>query len=384
MAGGQQVTAQPAGGNKGAAQSPAGPAPAAAPTPVQQTPYQQAAGAQQGALNATNMAMQQNLNPGMFMQQNDPTTASAMGNYYNPFTQQVVNNTANTMERQRQTALAQNQANAAQAGAFGGGRHGVVDAVTNARVNENLGNMAGQQFQQMFNTAAQLGTGDVARQNAINQYNAGQVRQSNQALAGQAGQLAGLGQQSFGYGTTLDDRMMQQGAMQQDVAQNLMGQAAGMFDQYVGSPGNTLNMRLAALGANPLNNAGTQTTKKQLGLLDVLGGVGAAAGGVGAAMGKSSAQYKQNIRPAAPPEDLWKLEPKAYDWQEGQQPDPFGQYDMQDYGLIAEEVHAVFPEATVTNNQGGVEGLKVLPLIGALFAEVKRLREIVDGDKLQP
>jgi hypothetical protein len=224
------------------------------------TPYQQAAQAQQGALGATQGAMQANM-----AGPNDPT--HGVGAYMNPYQQQVIDRTQNEMNRQNQIAQSNNAAGAANAGAFGGSRHGLVEAQTNAATNRNIGDM----------TANMLHTGYGQAMN--------DRQQAFQNQMSSAQQMSNLGQGSFGYGTTLDDRQMAQGNQAQQMNQALLTQAAGMFDQYVGSPTNMLNLRNTALGSNPLTQTGTSTATSGYnpGMMDYLGlGAGVAGSALGA------------------------------------------------------------------------------------------------------
>ena len=59
-----------------------------------------------------------------------------------------------------------------------------------------------------------------------------------------------------------------------------------------------------------------------------------------------------------------KLEVMSFDWKETNEPD---------VGLIAEEVHKVFPEA-VWWQDGVIMGLKPLTLIGLLIKAIQELR----------
>lgn len=83
-----------------------------------------------------------------------------------------------------------------------------------------------------------------------------------------AGQLAGLGAQSFGYGQAIQNQMASQGAQQQALQQALIDAAKGQFAGYTGQPASTLGYVSSALGATPVPQ--TQTTSKQPGLFDYL------------------------------------------------------------------------------------------------------------------
>jgi hypothetical protein len=368
-------------------------------SPAATNTFQQAAGAQNAALGATSMAQGYNsqMAPGTYgynaaMQASPDQISGGIDRYMNPYTQDVIDRTGDDIARQTAIQQTVNAGAADAAGAFGGSRHGLVESETNANAQRQFGDIAAGMRNQAYGQAANLSGMDIANQmgaananqNAWNQagyQNAALGQQTAQSqIQNQMGvgqQFGGLGQQSFGYGQSINQDLMNQGDLTRGITQDMIGQAAGMYDRYTGQPTDILNLRLASLGVNPLNNAGTSTTTSNPGMLDTLSAVGSAAGGVAGAAGKSSRQYKEHEVDAAPPEGLWDITPKTYDWAEGQQPEGYGRHDMKDYGLIAEEVEEVFPEAVVHDNQGRPVGLKYLPLIGALFAEVKRLRAVV-------
>jgi hypothetical protein len=276
--------------------------------------------------------------------QADPSKISAgISGYMNPYEQQVIDQTSADLQRQNQALQTQNAGAASAAGAFGGSRHGLVEAQTNADTQRQLATTSANLRNQGWNTAASLSGQDVgnqmnvnaanqssqnaarannqnamnsagqwnagaqnaagqwnagaqnsaaannqASQNAAGQWNAGAQNQFGQnqfgnAMAG-AAQMGNLGNQSFGYGNQLNNQMWQQGQAAQDMNNAIIGQGAGMFDRYTGQPLDILNNRLGALGANPLTQTGTQTGTSQYnpGMMDYLG---LAAGTAGAAMG---------------------------------------------------------------------------------------------------
>jgi hypothetical protein len=164
--------------------------------------------------------------------------------FMNPFQQQVTDNTLSSLERMRRMQGRQIGAQAQAAGAYGGSRHGVADALTNeafARQGaETMGNlnMAG------FNTA--LG--------------AAQQQQGIQS------QLAGQG---FGFGQQIGQQQQQQGAQQQMVMQALIDAARGQFGGFSGAPQQALALPMAALGAANMGQ-NTQTTQQRPGLFNIL------------------------------------------------------------------------------------------------------------------
>jgi hypothetical protein len=200
-------------------------------------PFTQASAAQQAALGRTAMGMGQ-------------TAAMGMGAYQNPYENQVVQAAMQDVGQQAAMGLNQLRSNATQAGAFGGARHGIAEAEAMKGYQQQAMNTAAQMRQQGFNTALGASQSDLARQ------------------LGSAGQLAGLGQQSFGYGQNIQQQQLQQGGMQQQAMQAIIDAARAQYGGYTQAPMNKLNLPLAALGQAPVPQ--TQVNSKQPGLFDYL------------------------------------------------------------------------------------------------------------------
>lgn len=264
--------------------------------------------------------------------------------YMNPYTNQVIDATMADMGRANNMALNQLGSQASGAGAFGGSRHGVAEAETNRALLDTVGRMSAGLRSDGFNTALQgaqfdIGTdlqSQLANQAATNQarqFGAGafnnaslanaqatnQARQfgaqagNNASLANQSatlqanmanqnaglrandqrlaagqqmGQLANLG---FGMQRQVNQDMMQQGAMQRAIQQQLINAARQQYQGFTGAPQQALTMPLAALGAAPIPQ-GQTTTDNGGGILGLLTGVGsflgapAGAGTIGSAL----------------------------------------------------------------------------------------------------
>jgi hypothetical protein len=167
-----------------------------------------------------------------------------IGQFFNPYTTEVINQSLADLERQRQTQINSTGAAASQAGAFGGSRHGVAEAQTNLGFGQQGAQMASGLRQQGFNTALQA---------AQNQ----QLTQS---------QLAGQG---FGFGQAINNQQAAQGASVQAMNQALIDAARGQYGGFTGAPANSLQMILNALGSMP-NQSTTKETQNP-GLFGILG-----------------------------------------------------------------------------------------------------------------
>lgn len=174
-----------------------------------------------------------------------------IGQFFNPFTQAVTGQTMADLERQRQMQQNTIGTQASQAGAFGGSRHGVAEALTNEAFARQGANTFANLNQQGFNTAL------------------GAAQQQQQTQLGALGQLGNLSQQGFNYGQAIGQQQATQGAQQQMLQQALIDAARSQYSGFTGAPAQSLTLPLAALGATP--NVGTTTTdSSQPGLFDYL------------------------------------------------------------------------------------------------------------------
>ena len=200
---------------------------------------------------------------------------TGMDAYRNPYENQVMNAFQGDLARQTAMQQSANQARAAGAGAFGGSRHGVVEAQTNEAAQRNLGQFSSQLRSQGFNQAAQLSNQDIQ-----NRMNAGT------GLFAGAGLSSGIAGQQFGMGQEIANQQAQQGALTQGMNQMLLDDARSMFNQYVNQPQTLLDLRSSAASLSPLNAAQSTSQSYEPGLFDYLA---LAAQTVGGGMGQGGA-----------------------------------------------------------------------------------------------
>ena len=191
---------------------------------------QAAAGGLQQAFQGTQQAMQ----------------GPNIGQFMNPYTRQVTQSTLTDLERQRQMQMNTLGAQASNAKAFGGSRHGVAEALTNEGFARQGAQTFGNLQQQGFNTALQ------AAQN------------QQQMQMGGAAQLGQLGQQAFGTSQAIQQQQGQQGLLQQGIQQALIDAAKQQYAGYTGAPTAALNAPLAALGVTPVPQSTTNSMKPGL------------------------------------------------------------------------------------------------------------------------
>jgi hypothetical protein len=198
------------GGGKGGG---AAPTPAAATTPPP-APAGFAPLTPQGPFNvnqASAAALQQALGG----------TQRAIGNT-GLLTNYVTDQTLLDLERQRQMQQNQIGLQASRAGAYGGSRHGVAEALTN----EAFARQGAQAFGNL-----QLG--------------------QQQAQMRGAAQMGALGQQAFNIGQSIQEQQARQGLLQQAMQQQLIDAARGQYQGYVGEPERSMALPLQALGQVP-------------------------------------------------------------------------------------------------------------------------------------
>jgi len=167
-----------------------------------------------------------------------------IGQFMNPYTSQVIGRTGMDMARQAQIAQNQLGAQATQAGAFGGSRHGVAEGTMLGDYGRAFGDIAAQQRQAGFNTALS-------------------------AAQAQQGIQSGLASQGFGFGQQIGQQQMQQGAMQQMLNQQLIDAARAQYAGFTGAPQQSLGLPMAAVGAGNMGKR-TQTQTRNPGPFDFL------------------------------------------------------------------------------------------------------------------
>lgn len=184
------------------------------------------------------------------MMQN-PLANADMSQYMNPYTQQVIDRSQQEIARQREKAMNTLGAQATQANAFGGSRHGIAEGETYGQYGRMAADMAAQQYQQAYNQAQQAAQTDIGY--------------------GQAGAsaLTGLGSQMFGQGQ-VGLAQQQAAAQQAQQQQQMMLDAA--YNQTLanlGYPGQALQTGTGIFGQMPNNPT---TTSGNPGLFGILGG----------------------------------------------------------------------------------------------------------------
>lgn len=234
-----------------------------------------------------------------------------LSQYMNPYTQEVIDRSLSDIERARM-AQANNLGFAAtQAGAFGGSRHGVAEALSNEAYAKQAADTAAGLRQQAYNQALtsagqdvgyqnvanqftsgatnQANLANAAAQNAMNQFNvnqnmAAQTANQNAALSSAGVQLnaansgANLANLGFGMQNTVNTNLFNQGLAQQQLNQQLLNNAMTQYTNYVNSPVGALQTLQAGMpGSIPTS----QTTSSTPSLFDIFLGAGKTASAFG-------------------------------------------------------------------------------------------------------
>jgi len=175
---------------------------------------------------------------------------ASFSQFQNPHTNQVVNRSLKDLERSRLMQTDNIGASAQAAGAFGGSRHGALEAETNRGFADRAGNLAAGLRSQGF---------DTAMNNTF---------QNANAQLGAAGMLGGLSGQGFDMANDINQQQFQQGLFTQGLNQQLIDSARQRFGEFKAAPGDSLQYPLTAIGGVP--HPSTQTTEQNPGLFNYL------------------------------------------------------------------------------------------------------------------
>jgi hypothetical protein len=219
------------------------------------------------------------------------TAVGGIEQYMNPYTQQVVDTTMGDLERQRQMQMNTLGAQASAAGAFGGSRQGVAEALTNEAFARQGAQTAAQLRQQGFGTAltaaqqdaqnrlqaqlqaqqlgarqAEFQTDAALRAQLANQQAQMEAQRLNQQAALEQGRLGISGAQTlgslagtaFGFGQDITNQQMQYGGQQRAINQALIDAARAQYGGFTGAPANALGLPMEAVGAGYM---GQQTSR---------------------------------------------------------------------------------------------------------------------------
>ena len=261
-------------------------------------------------------------------------SSTDIGQYMNPYTEQVIKANEADILRGAQMGLDILGAKAQAAGAYGGSRQAIAESEYGRNVAQQLAQSSAGLRQAGFQNAQQAALSDIQNRMAAGQFNVGSGLQGQQQRLAAANQLANVSNLGFGMGQTVQQNLAAQGAQQQALQQALYDAAQQQFAGYTGYPQQTIGYLSQALGATPVPQ--TQTTSKQPGLMDYLA-AGTAAYGAYA----SDINLKKDIKLIKTLKNGIRL----FTWKWNDKAKEIGADVYPQTGVIAQEVRKTNPDA---------------------------------------
>lgn len=201
------------------------------------------------------------------------TNPNAVGAYMNPYLQQSLAPQLKLLNQQFGIKQAQQQGAATQAGAFGGSREALSNAMTNQGQALAQQEMIGQGYNQAFNQAQQA-----------QQFGANLGLQGYTGATQAAGQLGQLGTQQLAAQTSVLGTQAQFGGQQQAQQQQAINQAIQNYQNAQQYPYMQLGFMSDLLRGTPVGNVTQTQYQAQPGMASQIGGLATAGLGAYAAL----------------------------------------------------------------------------------------------------
>lgn len=195
-------------------------------------------------------------------------SSTNIGQYQDPFTEQVVRANEADILRGATMGLDMLGAQAQAAGAYGGSRQAVTEAEYGRNIADQIAQSSAGLRSQGFQNAQQMALADIQNKFAADQFNVQSDLQGAQQKLGAGAQLADISNLGFGMGQQVQQNLEAQGAQQQALQQALYDAAQQKFGTYAGAPAQSIGYVSQALGATPTPMTTTATRKP--GLFDYL------------------------------------------------------------------------------------------------------------------
>ena len=306
-------------------------------------------------------------------------TDTSLGQYMNPYQQEVIDVGLQDISRQDELARQQRQQRAASARAFGGSRAAIQEGIAAGEAARERNRFLAEQRAQGFQSAAQLREADVARQQEAARLNQAAGLQGAQFRLGAAQQLSGLGQQALQNRYGAAQAMMGIGTAQQQLAQQLMGAQQQEFQRRLNYPLQQLAIRQGAIAAAPINQQTSATSTQRASPFQIAGQVGS----VVAPFLPSDERMKKNIKTIKNPLDkINRLKGIEFEW-EDEYKDDVEENGQNGYGndmsVSAQDVEKVMPDAVARKN--GMRQVNMTKMVGLLTEAVKELDAKVEKKK---
>ena len=234
--------------------------------------------------------------------QYDPTqyqvgsfNTDAAKNFMSPYMQNVVDVQQQQARRQADIAAQQQQAQAAQRGAFGGSGDYLMRSQGNADLQRNLAGIqatglqnAYQQAQQQFNTENALGLQAQQLGEQSRQFGAGLGMQGLQTGLQAANTLGTLGQQQFGQTAGTIGLQAQLGGLEQQQAQDVLNAQYQDFQNYQAYPFKQLGFMSDIIRGAPLTQASQSIYQAPPSAIQNIASLGLGAYGLNSLFGSST------------------------------------------------------------------------------------------------
>jgi hypothetical protein len=243
--------------------------------------------AQYGGLgaNAGLVGMQQGMSYGQ-----NATDPNAVAAYMNPYLQNTLAPAMQLQQQQFGQIGAQNQGQATQAGAFGGGRQAVMQGLNQQNQMLAQNQLVGGAYNQAYNTANQnmqqaaslgmQGTGQAMQGAGIGLQGVGAQQAAYGQLGTQAANLSNIGGQETQSALAINQAQATAGAAQQAQQQNIINQQVQNYATAQQYPMTQLSNMSNLLRGLPMQSTTTQSYQAPPSAVSTLGGL--AATGLGA------------------------------------------------------------------------------------------------------
>ena len=273
-----------------------------------------------------------------------------LSQYQNPYTQQVIDASAQDTLRNAQIGMNNMGAQAQAAQAFGGSRHGVAQAEMGRGVAEMLGQQSAQLRAQGFQNAQQAGQFDINNRMQADQFNVGSGLQGSQQRLAAGGQLGNVANLGFGMGQTINQNMMQQGALQQGVQQALIDSAKQQYAGYTNHRHNRLTTQVMRCKRFPGGGGQTQTTSGSPGLFGMLSSI--ASSPIGQAGMKAMISSDENLKTDITLVGKAKNGIEIFTWKWNKLAKKLGLANNPEVGVIAQKVMKTHPDFVERQDHG--------------------------------
>ena len=254
---------------------------------MQTAPQLQDATAMAGMAGLGALNTQYTFNPSNF----DSATAKSM---MNPYMQNVVDVQSQQAKRQAEIANQSQQAQSANAGAFGGSRDAIVRSLSNAELQRNLQGIQATGLNNAYTQAM----GQFNTQNQLNaqqqQFGAGLGLQGLQTANTAATNLANIGNTQYSQNMGINQMQNQYGGQQQQQVQNVLNNQYQDYLNQQNYPYQQLSFMSNLLRGLPMTNTTAQVYQAPPSAVSQVAGLGLTAAALSKAEGGAIKEKKSD------------------------------------------------------------------------------------------